>query len=153
MRCYQARRLISAHLDDEVDPHLRAALQSHLAGCAICSAELARLREQWEALVECDPPPPLPADLWRQVMRAVDEAKRAPWHRRHRARLLQAACVAGSVVLGFSGGAMLSWKRPAGEAGSSNLSIGERMLVAEAFDANAFGLSEGKEGWLQCVPK
>ncbi len=153
MRCYQARRLLSAYLDDEVDPHLRVPLQSHLAGCASCSAELRKLREQWEALAECDPAPPLPADLWRRVLRAVDEAERVPWYRRHRARLLQAACVAGSVVLGFSGGAMLSWKYPAGEAGSSNLSMGEGMLVAEAFDANAFGLSEGKEGLLQCVPK
>ena len=150
MRCHRARRLLSAYLDDEVDPRRRASLESHLAGCQACSAELAKLGAQWNALVEADQPPELPADLWPQVLAALDEAHRRPWHRRHRGRLLQAACVTVCVALGFAGGAILSWRvAPA----PNSVPMRERMLVAEAFDSAAFGLSQGKEGLFRCVPK
>jgi len=150
MRCHRARRLLSAYLDDESDARRRESLESHLAGCRACSSELAKLRAQWDALAEADQPPALPADLWPQVLVALDEAERLPWHRRYRGRLLQAACVTACVILGFCGGAILSWRiAPA----PSSVPVGERMLVAEAFDAPAFGLGEGKEDLLRCVPK
>jgi anti-sigma factor RsiW len=153
MRCHRVKRLLCAYLDDELEPNRRASLESHVVGCEACSAELAKLRAQWDALVEGDQAPVLPADLWPQVLAALDEAERLPWHRRYRARLLQAACVTACVILGFAGGAFLSWKAPAGDATSNDISIGERTMVAEAFDTTAFGLSEGKEGLLRCVPK
>ena len=153
MRCYRARRLFSVYLDGEIDPRRRASLESHLADCKACSAELGKLSEQWDALLESDVPPPLPSGLWEDVLTALDEAERRPWHRQDSARLLQAACVTACVVLGFAGGAILSWRQPAVEVASDKASMGERMMVAEAFDVTAFGLSEGKEGLLQCVPK
>jgi anti-sigma factor RsiW len=153
MRCYRARRWISAYLDDELDPSRRASLESHLARCDACSAELERSRQQWDALVEGDQLPPLPSDLLGQVMAALDESERLPWHRRYRARLLRAACVTACVVLGFAGGATLSWRQPAVETASDGVSMGERKMVAEAFDLTAFGLGEGKEGLLRCVPR
>jgi anti-sigma factor RsiW len=151
MRCHRARRLLAAYLDDEIDSRRRESLELHLAGCRACSSELAKLRAQWDALAEADQPPALPADLWPQVLAALDEAEQRPWyHRRHRGRLLQAACVAACVALGFSGGAILSWRvAPA----PSSVPVGERVLVAEAFDAPAFGLGAGKEDLLRCVPK
>ncbi len=152
MRCYRARRWLSAYLVDEVDPSRRASLESHFAGCEACFTELGRLRGQWDALVESDPVPPLPSDLWGQVLASLDEAERLSWHRRYSARLLQAACVTACIVLGFAGGANLSWKQPAVESASYSVSLDERMMVAEAFDVTVFGLSEGKEGLLQCVP-
>lgn len=36
---------------------------------------------------------------------------------------------------------------------SNSSPIGERTMIAEAFDAMAFDLSEKKEGLLRCVPK
>jgi RNA polymerase sigma-70 factor (ECF subfamily) len=36
MHCWQARRHISAYLDDEVDPETRAAVEGHLAVCPTC---------------------------------------------------------------------------------------------------------------------
>jgi anti-sigma factor RsiW len=153
MRCYRARRSLSAYLDDEVDPSQRGSLESHLADCEGCSAELRRLREQWDLLVGSDQLPPLPSDLWAQVTEALHEAERLPLHRRYRARLLQAACVAACVVLGFAGGAVFSWREPVVESASSSGSFGERTMVAEAFDLTPFSLGEGKEGLLRCVPK
>jgi len=153
MRCCQARRFISAYLDGELDPRRRESLESHLASCEACSARLAKMREQWEALAEADQTPVLPTDLWPQVLAALDEAGRLPWHRRYRNRLLQAACVTACVALGLAGGALLSWRRPVAEAAPDSVSMGERMMVAEAFDTTVFGLNEGKEGLLRCVPK
>lgn len=152
MRCNQAQKLLSAHLDDELDPGRRAALESHLADCEACSAALDRLRAQAEALAAADDVPPLPADLWPRVGAALDRAGRQPWHRRHRARLLQTACVTACVVLGFAGGALLSWRQPTVDASGSG-AVAERTLVAEAFDTTAFGLDEDREGLFPCVPE
>jgi anti-sigma factor RsiW len=153
MWCQRAKRLFSAYLDDEVDPRRRALLESHLTGCASCAAELAKLRAQREALAEVDQAPALPPDLWPRVVAALDKSGQRPWLRRHRTRLVQAACVTACVALGFAGGALLSWRAPAVDAASDNVSIGEQMMVAEAFDTAAFGLSENREGLLRCVPK
>ena len=140
-------------MDDEVDPRRRTSLETHLASCEACSAELAKMRAQWESLAEVDQPPALPPDLWPRVLAALDEAERLPWHRQYRIQMLQAACVSGCIAFGFAGGALLSWEQPAAEAAPDTVSVGERMMVAEAFDTAAFGLSEGREGLLRCVPK
>lgn len=153
MRCSRARRLFSAHLDDELDPRRRASLESHLAGCASCSAELARLKAPWDVPAEAEPGPRLPSDLWPRILAAMDEAERLPWHRRYRTPLMQAACITACVVLGLAAGARMSWMHPAVEADSTDGVIGERILVAEAFDTAAFGLRAEEEGLLRCVPK
>lgn len=153
MRCFQATRWLSAYIDGELDPRRRVALEAHLKNCEACSAELERFKEHWEALAEGDQVPPMPTDLWGQILASLDESKHLPWHRRYRTRLLQAACVATCIVLGFSGGALLSWEKPPADDAPDRISMGERMLVAEAFDVTALGLTEGKEGLLQCVPK
>ena len=49
MRCWQARRHISAYLDDEVTPETRAAVEGHLAVCPTCPplyASLVGMRAQ-----------------------------------------------------------------------------------------------------------
>ena len=153
MRCYRARRAFGAYLDGEVDPRRRELLESHLASCEACSVELAKTRAQWEALAEAGQTPVLPTDLWPGVLAALDEAERLPWHQRYRIQMLQAACVSGCIAFGFAGGALLSWDQPAAEATPDTVSVGERMMVAEAFDIAAFGLGEGREGLLRCVPK
>jgi hypothetical protein len=108
---------------------------------------------QWEALAEADQQPAPPADLWFQILAALDEAERLPWPRRYRTRMVQAACVSACIVIGFAGGVLLSGGQPVAGAAADTVSRGERMMVAEAFDTAAFGLSEGKEGLLGCVPK
>jgi len=153
MRCHRAASLLSAYLDQEVDPRLQAELESHLAGCRACRAELAKLKAQWAALAEADQAPALPADLWPRVLADLDAAERRTWLGRQRARLVQAACIAACVAMGLAGGALLSWRRPAAGAALNSPLVGERTMVAEAFDSPALGLSEGKEGLLRCVPR
>ncbi len=153
MRCYRARRTFSVYLDGELDPRRRESLESHLAGCEGCVAELAKMRAQWDTLAEADQKPALPTDLWPQVLAALAEAERDPWYQRYRTRMLQAVCVSACIAFGFVGGALVSWGQPAAEAPPDTVSMGERMMVAEAFDTAAFGLNEGKEGLLRCVPK
>ena len=148
MRCFRSRRMLSAYLDNEVEPRRRAALEAHLLGCEACSHALRELRVQWDALSEVAGPPPLPSDFWYRVLKTLDETERLPWHRRYRARLLQAACVAACVVLGIAGGSLLLRVHPAVGAPSNNVSVGERVMVADAFDTAAFDLSEGKESFL-----
>jgi anti-sigma factor RsiW len=153
MWCHRARRYFSAYLDGEVDPRRRESLESHLAGCEECVAELAKMRAQWDALAEADQKPALPTDLWPQVLAALDETERLPWHQRYRTRMLQAACVSVCIALGFAGGALLSWGETPAEARPDTVAMDERMMVAEAFDTATFGLSEGNGGLLRCVPE
>lgn len=52
--------LLSAYLDDELDPVRRGAVAAHLATCPICAQELARLRAGDEALAGLRSTPPAP---------------------------------------------------------------------------------------------
>ncbi|MBN2495685.1 MAG: zf-HC2 domain-containing protein [Deltaproteobacteria bacterium] len=147
MRCRRARKLLSAYLDRELEPRRRERLETHLTQCQACAAALEQLSAQSEALADALPAPAVPPALRGRVLAALDA--RAPWHRRQRARLVQAACVAACAILGFACGALLSWSR----AAPADPPAAERALIAEAFDADAFGLSESREGCLQCAPR
>ena len=57
MHCWQARRHISAYLDDEVEPGTRAAVEGHLAVCPTCPplyASLVGVRAQLSGLRDPD---------------------------------------------------------------------------------------------------
>jgi RNA polymerase sigma-70 factor (ECF subfamily) len=43
LRCWRARRLVSAYLDEELEPADRAAVEGHLAGCPTCPPLYASL--------------------------------------------------------------------------------------------------------------
>jgi anti-sigma factor RsiW len=45
MTCNEARALLSAFLDDEIDRERSLQIRNHLAACAACRSELAALRE------------------------------------------------------------------------------------------------------------
>ncbi len=153
MRCFKARTWLSAYLDGELDGRRRAALEDHLMRCNRCAAELGSSKEQWAGLANVGPAPSIPSDLWGHVIQALDDAERLPWYRLRRVQLFRAACVTACVALGFVSGALLSWRGPSADSVHPEISVSEKMLVAEAFDATAFGLGEEKEGLLRCVPK
>src|SRR5262245_2252252 len=76
MRCEDARPLISAGLDGELDARSEAQMRAHVADCALCSAEREAVAEtmQWlRALPEVDPP----AELRRRIGTALLEAEHA----------------------------------------------------------------------------
>lgn len=43
MRCSRAETLLSSHIDNELGPHERALLESHLAQCRMCTRKLEEL--------------------------------------------------------------------------------------------------------------
>src|SRR5262245_34212674 len=52
---------LSAYLDDELEPKVRAAVAAHLAACATCAGELEELRQLQASLLETSVPDPGPA--------------------------------------------------------------------------------------------
>jgi anti-sigma factor RsiW len=149
MWCFQAKRRISAYLDDELAADQRRALEEHLGQCAGCEGELERLRAQSASLRQIEDAPPLPTDLWSFVERDLARAEQRPWHRRHRPLLVRTTAVAACVILGFMGGALWSWHEPRAHGGQPSPSQSEARLFAEAFDAPVFALG-GEEGWSRC---
>lgn len=92
MRCEEARPLISAGLDEELEGNRAARLRAHLAECVVCSTEresLAATVQLVRGLPEAEPP----AELRRRIGVALLEVERAPegrwaglaWLRRPRA--------------------------------------------------------------------
>jgi anti-sigma factor RsiW len=52
--CRDAVALMTAYLDDELSPHDRARLETHLADCPHCSEYLRQLRITLDALGHAD---------------------------------------------------------------------------------------------------
>lgn len=153
MRCSRLMRWLSAYVDGELDHKRRAAAERHLAHCHRCAAALARLEEQAAMLANADPVPPLPADLWLQVQRELEEHEQRPWYRRHRGDLRRTACVAACVLLGFTAGAVLSWRTPGTGSAPPRPALSEKRLVAEAFDTTIVGPMDHEGGLLKCDPR
>lgn len=116
-RCVDAAAFVLGALGDEEPEY-----QEHLAGCAVCQAEAAELREAIEAVSSSAPHAEISPALRERVMATVraeaallsaagagadDVPRRRGWLARQRSLLpavaLAAAAVAGVLVLGPSG--------------------------------------------------
>ena len=149
MWCFQAKRWISAYLDDELDGAKRSALEEHLGRCRECTAELDRLRSHWIALRAVDDVPPLPSELWSLIEQGLDDAEERPWYRRRREIAIRAAAVAVAVALGLATGALVSWNTRLVHGDQQAPPESEERMSAEAFDTPVFALG-GEEGWSRC---
>ncbi len=78
--CHEFVELIMQHLDALLSPELTAQLETHLAGCAVCRAELLLQERIRDALTE-EVHPRLSVDFTNVVTRKALEAAR-PLHRR-----------------------------------------------------------------------
>lgn len=105
MRCEEARPLISAELDEELEGNRAAQLRAHLAECVLCSTEretLAATLRVLRDLPEAEPP----AELRRRIGMALLEAERASeghwsglaWLRRPRAPAWAWGAVLGAAI-------------------------------------------------------
>jgi anti-sigma factor RsiW len=100
MECSDARRLIPAKIDGELDAAGDAALAAHLEGCAAC-ARLVAEQLEWRGVIKSRAPRyPAPAALRARLALALSEADlpASPAPRRHAAGWRPWA-MAASVVL------------------------------------------------------
>lgn len=74
----RARALLGAYALDAVDQAEREQVEAHLAGCAACRRELARLREAADMLPSASRPP---EGLWKRI---VAEVRAAEDEQRHK---------------------------------------------------------------------
>jgi Putative zinc-finger len=74
------RELLSAYLDDELDLEQRAAVDHHLADCAVCRDDLESLSALASAMA-VEPVPPVPDDLAVSVGARIDAATVVPFRR------------------------------------------------------------------------
>ncbi len=72
---------LEAYMDEELDPGQLAEADRHLAGCAECTAALARLREQSARIRAEAPYYAAPVGLERSIRQSLREeaAGRTPW--------------------------------------------------------------------------
>lgn len=72
MDCRQATELLSAYVDDALDPVTKAEVEEHLAGCPTCATELASLRTYLEAMSSLSPVR-APADFLTSVHERLEQ--------------------------------------------------------------------------------
>jgi mycothiol system anti-sigma-R factor len=100
MECSEARRLIAAQIDGELDAADAAALAAHLETCAACARHLAE-QQAWRGIIKSRAPRhAAPAALRSRLAAALDEADRpAPPAARRSTAGWRPFAMAASVVL------------------------------------------------------
>src|SRR5712691_11078268 len=91
MKCDKAQEFFSDYIENTLDRPMTVALETHLSGCEVCSADVADLRSMWTVLDKVPPVEP-PADfVWQTTTRLQNEllnrreaerAKPLPWWKR-----------------------------------------------------------------------
>ena len=103
MQCVDARAEMTAYLAEEVGPVVRVQLDTHLAGCASCRAEMEAFRETWWALGALPAPRPAPDLEARVLARTTGEAlPRRAWRLLQPLRVPIAALAAVLLSMGLS---------------------------------------------------
>jgi len=77
MTCEKTIELISASIDEMLEPAEQERLDAHLAGCANCRAELEQLRQAVSLLHEVEPVA-VPPGLEARIVKAVREPAKRP---------------------------------------------------------------------------
>ncbi len=71
MNCEEARLLVHALVDGELDSGHAREVEAHVAGCAECAAELALVRDLREKMTSVDLHYPMPDSLLNRLERAL----------------------------------------------------------------------------------
>jgi len=81
MTCDEARELLGAHVDHELDLRSDLAVQAHLRDCEACRSQVASLQALHEAAQAHLARHPIPAAVARRLRRSVQPApaRYAPW--------------------------------------------------------------------------
>lgn len=109
----EVHTLIGAYVLDAVDDVERAAVERHLAGCEVCAAEAAELREAAARLAESTAQPPPPGLRERVLAEAAQTRQARPTGRQPRpggsARWRRWTAVAVAACLVAVGGGFAAW--------------------------------------------
>ena len=100
MTCDEAKILLHALIDGELDAGHARAVEDHIAGCAACAAELAAWREMSKAVAGADLRYKAPLELRRRIEAALPQAAVVP--------ITQAAPNRRAVLRGFAMGSAVS---------------------------------------------
>jgi hypothetical protein len=112
MKCDKAQEFFSDYIENTLDQPMVVAIETHLNGCATCSADVADLRSMWTVLDKVPQVEP-PADfVWRTTTRLQNEvlnrreaerAKPLPWWKRMTpVQAFSYAGVAALLVIGLT---------------------------------------------------
>jgi anti-sigma factor RsiW len=125
MQCSDARLLVHAYLDNELDAGDSVRLARHLADCPACAAELKRMQQLRNAIQRAKPSYAMPDALRMRVLAAFPSSasesapapeivqRITPRSPMHSWRVFPVA-LAASVLLLFGGGEMgIAWQRNA----------------------------------------
>jgi anti-sigma factor RsiW len=111
MRCHSAERLISRRVSGPLSSEDAAALERHLTACPECRREQDRLGSAWSALEGLTVPDDAPDD-WSRIEAALEERRRwtPSWWAWEFAvsGAVRAAVLAGMIVIGAGGGAIVA---------------------------------------------
>ena len=107
MTCDETLPQLSAYRDEELDPALRDQVQTHLAGCSRCRAQLAGF-SRIAGMLHDSAKPPLPDDLRSRIVTAAESHR--PPSRSHLAlyaRMSAAAAGFALFLFGYGGASQL----------------------------------------------
>ncbi len=121
-------RYLSAYHDGELDGETRESLRLHLAGCASCAAEFARMQKLSQLLMQAAPEPMSNAALARLHRHVAGTQEVAVMH------LAEFLTMAAAMVLLFCGGML--W-RASGSQPSPLPTVWEAAAVMPGADASA----------------
>ena len=97
MTCDEVNALLNARVDDEIDPILRVALDSHVDSCSSCATELDKLQGVADVIRDAMPYYKAPLHLRNQVRIALRGAEYID-NRAHRTSWRDWGAVAATVV-------------------------------------------------------
>ena len=100
MNCDEARILLHALLDNELDAGHAREVEAHIAGCPTCSAEFATQREMQRMLTETNLRYTAPASLRERIEASLPQPQSQPLQRPQPSRR--------SVLRGFAMGSAVS---------------------------------------------
>lgn len=129
MTCDEARILLHALLDNELDAGHAREVEAHIASCASCTAELAAQREMKRVLADADLRYTAPASLRARIEASLPQPQRQPTRR--------------SVLRGFAMGSAVSALAASGVVAVVLRQDDQQRILSEVVSAHLRSLQAG----------
>jgi anti-sigma factor RsiW len=137
MTCDEAKILLHALIDGELDAGHAREVEAHIAGCASCAAEAADYRKMREAIAKADLRYTAPASLRQRIDAALPKAAPAP------ASNVQPLPSRRSLLRGFAMGSAVSALAATGLVAIVLRNDDEQRIMSEVVSAHLRSLQAG----------